>query len=989
MGSPSSSSDQPWTLVPANMPFVGREALLQAAEDAFDRAVEGYGQIVLLSGEPGIGKTRMAEEVAAIARSHGALVAWGSCHEWEGAPAYWPWTQVLRVCLQSQPPDLRLLLTPLQRILLSHFVPELRDQETSTDPAGPSVPEAQLYQILIAISAIVHATASNQPLVIVLDDVHWADIPSLQVLRFLAIDARSARVLVIATYRAADLTSSHPATGILTDLSREPHSIRLPLRGLTEEQVGRFMALVAAEPQPETLVHGIFEETDGNPFFVTEVVRMLAEERSLGQTETEGIRLKVPESVRGAIQRRVQHLTAECRRMLAIASVAGRDLDANLIEGAAGMSPLQLLDLLDEATRAQIIVPTDGPARFRFSHALVQQTLYEGLAASERVKLHLSVAEALESQPGREPQWEALAYHYVQAGRIGDPAKTLTYAEHAGQVAMSLFAWELAAAHYSHALDALALIDRDDTTRRCTLLLALGEARNRSGPGSGDAPAARECFLEAFRLADVNGDSLSMAQAAVGFAGLNIVTAFGEQQQELLERALAALPIEPSPLRVRVLGRLAVDLWNRSTENLTRSRDLADEAVAAAAHLNDATLHGFALWARHFSPWRPDSLNQRRAIAERLVAFADQTNDPVMTAWGYISLMLDCVEAGDLTAAERSLAVVHQLNEHIQIPYVALREVAYSGMLALLAGDYSNAEPLIKRASDLWQSAEARQHQLQSFVLLRDIGRLDQFTDDVDLPSSWILWGVATAAHRMWLALARNDVSTARRAYDDLVADDFTRIPFDAYWYGVMIPLAEAAIAFHDEPRARRIFDLLAPYDRRLASVGILGVAHGPVALTLGQLALELDELDVGKTHLTNALAMSERLGMRPYIARALVALAETALRSGSTKERMDALGLARQAADVADSIGMAGLVPRNPELAAAFKAQRATRFGLTARELDVLRLVAEGLTDQEVAERLFVSPRTVGAHLTSIYSRLNVSSRTAAARIALEHQLF
>jgi DNA-binding CsgD family transcriptional regulator len=985
----SSSSERSWALGPANLPFVGREAALLATEDAFRQATEGVGQIVLLSGEPGIGKTRMAEQVSAIARARGALVAWGSCHEWEGAPAYWPWTQVLRTCWQWQSPDDRPQLSPLQRALLGQILPELLDQEFGPDRPIPLGPEARRYQLLVATSALVRGVVSQQPLVIVLDDIHWADIPSLQLLRFLAIDMRNAPVLIIATYRDAEIGPRHPAASIITDLAREPHCLRLSLHGLTKQQVARFMEMIAGTRQPASLVDVIFEETAGNPFFVTEVVRLLADENSLDASEVGASRLQVPESVRGAIRRRVDRLSPDCRHILTVASVAGRDLDVRVLAHVTGISALELLDVLDEAARAQLIVPADGSVMFRFSHALVQQTLYQEIVASERVRLHLAIGAALEARGDREPPFEELAYHYVQAGPFGDPAKTLQYAEHAGHLAMSQFAWEMAATQYLHALDALELTNPADAVQRGDLLLALGDAENRSGPGSGDAPAARVRFLEAFDLASTRGDYQAMAQAAIGFAGLNIVTAFGEEEQrELLERALAALPPEASPLRVRVLSRLAVDLWNRSTENLMRVRVLADEAVEAATQLHDAGLHAFALWARHYSAWRPDNLRERMEISTRLVAFAEQTGDPIVTAWAYFSRTLDSIEAADLNDAEQSVAVVRHFDERVHISYVALREAAYHGMLSLVTGDYADAETHIERARDLWQSSTARQHQLQTFVLLRDTGRLDQLTEEISLPSSSNLWRVATEAHRMWSLLDREQLPEARRAYDALVADDFAHVPFDAYWYGVMIPLAEAAITFQDEPRMQRIYDLLSPYDDRLASVGILGVVHGPVSYTLGRLALELEEVDTAEQRLADALALSDERGLRPYVARGLVALAEVALRRGSARDLKKAHAYARRAADVADTIGMSGLVPRNEDLRVVFKAQRASKFGLTSRELDVLRLVAEGLTDQEVAERLFLSPRTVGTHLTSIYTRLNVSSRTAAARIALEYRL-
>ncbi|HVX28871.1 MAG TPA: LuxR C-terminal-related transcriptional regulator, partial [Nitrolancea sp.] len=641
------------------------------------------------------------------------------------------------------------------------------------------------------------------------------------------------------------------------------------------------------------------------------------------------------------------------------------------------------------AVRVQLIVPAAGPVSFRFSHALVQQTLYQELAASERVTLHLAIGAALEARGDRDLPFEELAYHYAQAGPFGDPAKTLHYAERAGQLAMAQFAWAAAASQYRHALDALALTNPADGAQRSALLLALGEAENRAGPGSGDAPDARLHFLEAFDLAATRGDHRAMAQAAIGFAGLNIVTAFGEEQQrDLLERALAALPPEASPLRVHVLSRLAVDLWNRSTDHLTRVCALADEAVAAATQLNDVGLHGFSLWARHYSAWCPDNLPERLELSTRLVACAEQTGDPIVTAWAYYTRMLDNIEAGALNDAERELSVIHHFDKRILIPYVAQRTAVYAGMLALLKGTYDDARSLITRARDLWQSSSAQQHQLQPFVLLRDTGQLSEMEAEITLPGRSNLWRFANQAHQMWLAMERNLLTDARRIYDALVADDFASVPFNAYWYGVMIPLAEVAIQLDDTPRLHRIYEMLEPYEGRLASVGIVGVVHGPVTLTLGRLALALDRLDAAEQHLSAALNQANEGGMRPYVARAFAALAEVALQRGSAKDRKKAHEYARQAADVATEIGMFGLRPRDEELRVVFAEQRAKQFGLTARELDVLRLVAQGLTDQEVAEQLFLSARTVGAHLRSIYSRLNVSSRTAATRIALDHHL-
>jgi hypothetical protein len=607
------------------------------------------------------------------------------------------------------------------------------------------------------VAATVRAAAIDRPLLFILDDIHWADKPSLLLLRFLAQDIRDARVMMVATYRGGDMGHQHPAVQVLADLARESHCLRVVLRGLSKPQVARFVALVTGRPQSQELVETVFEETAGNPFFVTEIVRLLADEGALDADAQPVVRqVRVPESVREAVGRRLERLSSGCNRALAVGAVIGREFDVRVIEHAAGVPAIDLLESLDEALRAQLIGPGETPNTYRFSHALVQETLYLEMSAAERARLHLAVGSALEAGGEREARLAELAHHFYQSGPLGDPAKIAAYAEGAGYAAMQQYAWELAADQFQRALDALDRVSPADLNRRCDLMLALGIARNRFGPGSGDSPEARESFLQAFTLGSALGDAERMAQAAVEYAGLNIATAFGGARQlQLLEEALAALDPADSPLRVRVLSRLAVDLWNRSTDHYLRSRSLSEEAVAAATRLGDPALIAFALWARHFSGWRPNNLSDRMALVPPLIALAEQTRDPIVAAWGYIFQTLDSVEAGDLAGAEEALAALRRFDTRARIPYVELRESAYRGMLELLRGNYASAEQLIERAQELWQSDTARQHQIQSFVLLRDLGRLDELQESIQLPDSDHLSRVASQAHRMALALER------------------------------------------------------------------------------------------------------------------------------------------------------------------------------------------------------------------------------------------
>jgi DNA-binding CsgD family transcriptional regulator len=305
-----------------------------------------------------------------------------------------------------------------------------------------------------------------------------------------------------------------------------------------------------------------------------------------------------------------------------------------------------------------------------------------------------------------------------------------------------------------------------------------------------------------------------------------------------------------------------------------------------------------------------------------------------------------------------------------------------------LRGDYAAAAAQIEQARMLWQSDAARQHACQSLLLLRDLGQLEDLTDELRLPDHLYPWRQAAQAHRLLLALARGQQTAAQADYEALVAHDFSRVRVDHHWLATLAPLAEAAVIFSDAPRAARLRAWLAPYAERLMVDGSLVVCHGPVALYLGQLAGVLGRWDEAIQRLDQARLICERLGLQPFLARTLLAHAEVLTRRDGPGDRAAARDLSQRAMNVASAIGMLGLIPHTTALRETLSDPAGAAFGLTPRELDVLRLMARGLTDAEVAEQLFLSPRTVGTHLTSIYGKLGVSSRTAAARIAIERGL-
>jgi DNA-binding CsgD family transcriptional regulator/tetratricopeptide (TPR) repeat protein len=969
---------------------VGRDAELAVLNDALSSALAGEGQTVLLIGEPGIGKTRTAEQFAATARLQHVSLHWGNCHEWEGAPAFWPWAQVLRSILRELNDDELRSTLGAHGALLAQIMPEIRERLPDIPPL-PGRSEPRLFSLLAAAAAVICKSAERNPMMIVVDDVHWADRPSLQLLHFVTQEIRTSRVLLVATYRDVEVRSPHPAAALILDLIRASSCRRITLHGLPKPQVECFLNLFAGRAQTDGLIDNVYEQTAGNPFFVVEVTRLLAEEGLLDDSsDAFALRPRVPESVREAVRRRLDRLSATCGEILSIASVIGRDFDLRRLEFASRRATVVLLDALDEAIAAQLVLQSAASGQYRFCHALVQETLYQELGSVERKHLHLTIGESLEAEIDhvRQP-WAELAWHFYQANPLADFAKVCDYSRRAGDDAMSRFDWSSAADHYEHALEALEQCDTIDAERRCELLLALGEAQNRLGPGSGDTPAARQSLARAFELAQMLADSEKMARAAVTFAGLNVAVAFGQQEQvRMLEAALAALGPADRDLRVRVLGRLAVNLLYYSHAEPSRVKALSDEAIAVATRLGDPTQVAFALWAQHYTHMALDDLEERSAGADALVSCAARVGDPVIGAWGYFGQFLCDVETGNIAGAERALGVIERFAERAHIPYIELRAVAYRAMLDLLLGRYAEAAPNIHRARELWQSPAPRQHQAQLIMLLRDFGRLDDLNEEIQIPDESHLWHYAARAWRMTVALERGQPELARRDYEALAPACVAPFPAAAIWYSTVARLTEAAVAFEDALLASQLLERMAPYAGRLLVDGTLAICSGPMSLYLGQLATVLSRWDDAERYFDQALEISQRLHLGPFVIRSLLARGDLFARRDRQGDRRMARDLARRATDAAVAAGMSGLERQARVLADRVGPNRDRQFGLTPRELEVLQLVTEGLSDASIAERLFLSPRTVNSHLTSIYAKLDVSSRTAAARVADEYSL-
>src|SRR5437667_324530 len=520
----------------------------------------------LVVGDAGIGKTRLVEELAREAAERGHLVLWGRCWEGEGAPPYWPWIQVIRAYLRIVAPSDGLpgVAGGAGAAYLAQLVPELGGLQSPAPSVPPQSEHARFY-LFDAVATFLGSRPDRTPLVLVFDDLQWADTPSLLLLQFLVHELRDTAMLVVATYREMEARQNPNVADILGALARDGR--HLPLRGFGEEEVALFIEGKTGRSASAALVRAVHRETEGNPFFVDEIVHLLAAEEALErQDATVARKLPVPQGVREAIRRRLAPLPAPCRDALTLASVIGREFGVGALQRAGGLGADALLEVLRPALGREILVPDPRMAgRYRFAHALIRETIYEELGVAERARLHGRIGEVLEAlyQMDPTPHLATLAHHFLEALPAGGAEKAITYSARAARYAEASLAFEEAALLFERALDVLAEAHPADARQRTELLLARGGAQWKAG----DGPAARETFRQAAEIARRIGDAPLLARSALGFAGegsrlLWVRSGVVDQPRiELLEEALHRLGDGDPGLRARLLARLAINLY--------------------------------------------------------------------------------------------------------------------------------------------------------------------------------------------------------------------------------------------------------------------------------------------------------------------------------------------------------------------------------------------------------------------------------------------
>jgi len=454
MAESQSHSDQapvPGSLV--GSVFVGRQREMDELKAALEDALSGRGRLVMLVGEPGIGKTRTAQELASHAETLGFQVLWGRCYEEQGSPPYWPWVQPLRAYVQQRDPQqLRSEMGP-GAADIAEIISEVREKLPDLKPPPAVEPDQARFRLFDSIATFLKNAAQNQPMMLVLEDLHWADRPSLLLLEFLAHELSGARLLVIGTYRDVEVSRHHPLSQSLGSLIREPVFRRVQLEGLTRQEVGRFVEVATGVRPTPGLVEVLHSRTEGNPLFVSEVARLLRQEGLEGEQSQN---LPIPEGVRDAIGRRLNFLSEQCNQALTVASVIGREFDFRLLGRLVqGTAEDQLLGAIDEALAVHVIeeVPR-SVGRYQFTHSLVQETLTQELSTARRARLHARIGETLEEMYSNSIEAHAaeIAHHFAEAESVLGYEKLVHYSLLAGERALAAYAYEEALAHFQRGL---------------------------------------------------------------------------------------------------------------------------------------------------------------------------------------------------------------------------------------------------------------------------------------------------------------------------------------------------------------------------------------------------------------------------------------------------------------------------------------------------------------------------------------------------------
>ena len=870
--------------------FVGRDhELAELGECMKAISADGGRRVVLVGGEAGIGKTSLVSIAARRAHDEGNAVLYGRCDEALAIP-YQPWAEALGELVQHAPEQLLSAHVNERGGELATLVPGLVTRLGGVPPARSFDPDTERLLLFSAVLDLLARVSAELPFLLVLDDLHWADRPSLQLLRHIVSASTSIRVMILGTFRPADVGADDPLAEVLAWLHREAGVGRLALAGLDDLELLSLLEAAAGHELPGdgvALRDALVAETDGNPFFVVEILRHLAETGAIAQRDGRWVALVdlsvhgLPVSVREVIGQRVQRLGSDATRVLGAASVIGRDFDLELLSAVMESDPDVLLDVLDRARASAVI--TDAPDRlggFTFVHALTQHALYDELSTARRQRLHRRVAEALESLPGDpDERVGELAEHWYAATQPADLDKAVGYSIAAGDRAQYRLAPDEAVRWYAQALELLERLDAEASEhRRCELLLRLGTAQRLAG-----RPEFRETLLNAAGLARELGDSNRLVEAALtntrSFAAS--IGRLDTERVDVLRAAVQAIGTSSRETRARLLAQWAIEsIWTPDYD----TDALIDEALELTDGTDDFEARGRALFALYIN-YTPQNLNLRQARLRECLDVAKRV-DPSLRGPMYHGVVHMAMQAGNPAEARAFLDDYERVYSMLSDPTQRWVSAWFRASFALVEGDAASAE---KHAEDALQIAMENGepdgmifygNQLAEIRLLQ--GREAEIVDLIaqvarDNP------GLPVARTGLAYLLAATDRKDEARAILDDMTVDLASLPVGSAWTTALAYLARAAAITNHAESARAVVQLLSPFMDQWVWNGSSDA--GPIALSVALARTVLTDYEQADANFSEAMKCAENARYPYWTALTALEWARLLTKQGSSDD--------------------------------------------------------------------------------------------------------
>ncbi len=917
--SPREDSDDiialPAKIAPApTFGLYGRASEQAVIERCWSAAQKGMRQVVLLAGEPGIGKTRLAAEAGRAAHAKGAIVLLGTCDEDVRHP-YRPFVEALRHYLMNAPDEVLLQHVREHHGDLLPIAPSLATRVPNLPNPRSADAETERFLMFEAVTGLLAIASRQHPVMLILDDLQWADTPELLLLKHVVRSATPTCVLIIGTYRDSELARAPALKALLADIRGEAGVERIAMGGLDEDGVVKFMSAAVGHELHDgqlALAQAICRDTAGSPLFVGEILRDLMDSGvALGRGEQRGIpgdfqSFGIPEGVKEAIGRRLSRLSATTNKVLSIASVIGLEFELDVLKQVAEMPEVAILDALDEAMSAALVAEAAPQGVcYAFTHMLVRATLYEALNSTRRARMHERVGTALEQLTYSGRYIDELARHWMAAATVGDATKAINFARQAGDRALAGLAFEQAAKYYEQALSLLTHRDRNAELLRCDLLMALGDAQRRAGD-----PKYRETISHAVRIARSLGDARRFGLSVLGNARPQFPIANQNSVDQSLitlhEEAIVALAHEDE---AALLAKLSYQLAGEMmfTPQRERREELSRQAVTMARQSGDQAVLAQALHICASAINDPTTLKERLALSAEQGRLADELESLEIRWAAAFQRMGSLLESGDIEGTREMLSRMNQLASKLRQPFFNWTTDHGLAMMSVMAGA-PDAERKVAAAFELGTRGGQPDAKLfylgQLSVIRRDQGRhaelIDPLRNFADSFSHMPAWRVVLAS----LYSETDQLDEARAHIDKLAASGF-KIPLDWTWASAVTNLAQVCYDLGNQDLAALYYPQLQSVADQVAVSGMGLICYGSLAFPCGQLAACLNRWGEAEHYFDRAVEMNVHLGARPYLVRTWRAHAAMLLERDAPDDRAHAAKLIDEGRAEADRLGM------------------------------------------------------------------------------------